>query len=292
MQSLPFLTLAILRRNRNSLNLEMQAPSPPLAVSPLSDKRILLAEDNPINQKVALLQLSKLGFTAQTVTNGREALEAASNGGGVYALVLMDCQMPEMDGFDAARAIRKAELTSGHHIPIIAMTANAMEGDRERCIATGMDDYISKPVSLEGLKKVLYLWLRQRGGDRLMDTFTLETYPLDVPMLADLRALQVEGQPDLIGELLDLLLTVAPPLLEKIRLAGAQGDHETLYRSAHSLKGSSASVGAVALAAGLKEIEQMGRGNQLEGVTEKIAQVETEYARATQALESERRKRY
>ena len=125
----------------------------------MSDQRILLAEDNPINQKVALLQLGKLGFKAQTVGNGREALEAASNGGGAYDLVLMDCQMPEMDGFDAARAIRKAELTSGCHIPIIAMTANAMEGDRERCIAAGMDDYVSKPVSLEGLNKVLQLWL-------------------------------------------------------------------------------------------------------------------------------------
>jgi HPt (histidine-containing phosphotransfer) domain-containing protein len=123
-----------------------------------------------------------------------------------------------------------------------------------------------------------------------MDTFTLETYPLDAQMLNDLRALKSGGQPDLIGELLDLLLSVAPPLLEKIRLAAAQGNNETLFRSAHSLKGSCASVGAVALAARLKEMEQMGRENHLAGVTEKIVQVETEYARAIHALESERRK--
>jgi HPt (histidine-containing phosphotransfer) domain-containing protein len=124
----------------------------------------------------------------------------------------------------------------------------------------------------------------------MMDTLAFETYPLDTQMLNDLRALQSGGQPNLIGELLDLLQSVAPPLLEKIRLAAAQGDSETLFRSAHSLKGSCASVGAVALAARLKEVEQMGRENHLAGVTEKIAQVESEYARAILALKNERGK--
>ena len=130
------------------------APAPPVAPG----KQILLAEDNPINQKVAILQLQKLGYTAQAVTNGREVIEVLARAADQYALVLMDCQMPEMDGFAATRVIRKTELTSGRHIPIIAMTADALEGDRDRCIAAGMDDYLSKPVNLDNLRKVLEQW--------------------------------------------------------------------------------------------------------------------------------------
>ncbi len=134
-----------------------KSPAAPVQM-PASGKHILLAEDNLINQKVALLQLGKLGYSAHTVANGREAVAFALNNADSFALVLMDCQMPEMDGFDATRAIRKAELLSGHHIPIIAMTANAMEGDRDRCIAAGMDDYISKPVNLDNLNTMLQRW--------------------------------------------------------------------------------------------------------------------------------------
>jgi CheY-like chemotaxis protein len=144
---------------------EAELPMPQRLPSSMSHARILLAEDNPINQKVAMLQLGKLGLVAQTVANGREALEAVTRSPEAYQLVLMDCQMPEMDGFEAARAIRKAELKSGRHIPIIAMTANALEGDRERCIAVGMDDYISKPVALENLGKILRLWLPKEKGE-------------------------------------------------------------------------------------------------------------------------------
>jgi HPt (histidine-containing phosphotransfer) domain-containing protein len=123
-----------------------------------------------------------------------------------------------------------------------------------------------------------------------MDTLTFETNPLDIQMLDDLRALQSEGDPNLIGELIDLLVGVAPALLEKIRCAAAQGDAETVYRSAHSLKGSSAGVGAIALAARLKQVELMGREKHLDGVMEKIAEIELEYTRAIAALENERGK--
>jgi signal transduction histidine kinase/CheY-like chemotaxis protein len=116
---------------------------------------ILLAEDNPTNRKVATLQLEKLGWRVESVENGRLAVEAYLKRPQAYRLILMDVQMPEMDGYAATRAIRKAELTSGRHIPIVAMTANAMQGDREVCLAAGMDDYISKPVTLEPLAKLL-----------------------------------------------------------------------------------------------------------------------------------------
>jgi PAS domain S-box-containing protein len=118
---------------------------------------ILLVEDNPINQKVAAMQLKKLGLNVQTASNGEEALNklAASN----YSLILMDCQMPVIDGFEATRRIRLLEANSPRHIPIVAMTANAMQGDRELCLAAGMDDYLAKPINLQQLQTILQRWL-------------------------------------------------------------------------------------------------------------------------------------
>jgi polar amino acid transport system substrate-binding protein len=118
----------------------------------------LLVEDNPVNQKVARMQLENLGYRVQVVGNGREAVDAVARGEG-YALILMDMQMPEMDGVTATKAIRRAEIASGRRLPIVAMTANAMEGDRETCIAAGMDDYISKPVNREKLRAALERWV-------------------------------------------------------------------------------------------------------------------------------------
>jgi two-component system sensor histidine kinase/response regulator len=113
------------------------------------DMLVLVAEDNPVNRKLALQQLKKLGYRAHAVTDGREAIEAVTHGN--YDLVLMDCQMPEVDGFEATRAIRRAEIVRGGHVPIVAMTANALEGDREACLSAGMDDYLAKPVQLAAL---------------------------------------------------------------------------------------------------------------------------------------------
>lgn len=120
--------------------------------------RILLAEDNPVNQMFACAVLERLGYVVDTVDNGAEAVEASHTG--VYQLVLMDCLMPEMDGFEATRIIRQIETeTKKKRIPIVAMTANAMEGDREACLASGMDDYIAKPVDITLLQKILDRWL-------------------------------------------------------------------------------------------------------------------------------------
>lgn len=126
--------------------------------APTEDTVILLAEDNPVNQKVATLQLSQLGFRCQTANNGKEAADEYERNG-AYALIFMDCQMPEMDGFTATKAIRDFEALKGTRIPIVGLTAYAMEGDRDRCIAAGMDDYVSKPSSFDKLAAVLKKWL-------------------------------------------------------------------------------------------------------------------------------------
>ena len=128
---------------------------------------VLLAEDNPVNVKVALLQLQRLGCEVDVATDGNEAV--AKVAACSYALVLMDCHMPNLDGFEATALIRAAEADAadGRHIPIVAMTADALQGDQERCLAAGMDDYISKPTTLDALQQALARWLGPTGTEHL-----------------------------------------------------------------------------------------------------------------------------
>jgi CheY-like chemotaxis protein len=125
---------------------------------PLENKLILVAEDNPANRMVIELQLDRLGYSIQLVENGRMAVDAYSDNADKYGVILMDVQMPEMDGFSATHAIRRLEISSGRRVPIIALTANAMGRDRERCLAAGMDDYISKPITQNELRRTLDRW--------------------------------------------------------------------------------------------------------------------------------------
>jgi signal transduction histidine kinase/CheY-like chemotaxis protein/HPt (histidine-containing phosphotransfer) domain-containing protein len=215
---------------------------------------ILIAEDSPTNRKVAALQLASLGFTAQAVANGCEAVEAVESG--AYSLVLMDCQMPEMDGFQATLAIRKAEMLTGWHIPIIAMTAHALEGDRERCLAAGMDDYISKPVDLDELREVLSRWLMSDESDaaqrspvlppgrleEIEDIQTVSEEPINLDLLrtscGDVAA----------KEILQVFLSAADTLLEGIDTARLKRDGRAIESLSHQLAGSSRAVGAHELA--------------------------------------------
>ncbi|HEY4442083.1 MAG TPA: response regulator [Candidatus Elarobacter sp.] len=157
---------ALVGAMRGPVPLEAPVIEPPAIVAverngDANGVRILVAEDNPVNRKLALQQLKKLGYDAHAVTNGREAIEAVSRD--EFGLVLMDCQMPECDGFEATREIRKVESGGGRHIPIIAMTANALEGDREVCLAAGMDDYLAKPVQLAALRAAIERYVNGIG---------------------------------------------------------------------------------------------------------------------------------
>ncbi len=209
--------------------------------------RILVAEDNIVNQRVALKQLTKLGYHADAVANGLEVLESLERI--AYDVILMDCQMPEMDGYEATEQVRHRQTVAGNtNIPyIIAMTANALSGDREECLNAGMDDYICKPVRLEELSAAL-----DRAGRSLKPVQSQSTLPsepvLDQQTLENLRALRMPDEPDPLRELIELFLQDTPGRLENIQTAFKANNLAELEITAHSLKGSASNLGALKLA--------------------------------------------
>ena len=217
--------------------------------------RILLAEDNVANQKVALLTLrKKLGYQADAVANGREALEALARTH--YDLVLMDCQMPEMDGYEAARAIRDGDSrVRDHGVPIIAMTANAMKGDREKCLAAGMDDYVSKPVRMQDLADAIERNLPEQEP-MLPPTSSAHT-PTPAASTGDAPdTIQSEfaDDPDL-ADIIDEFVAGLAGTLDAMEDASANNDHEGLQRLAHQLKGTGGGYGYPQLTDAAKALE-------------------------------------
>jgi len=237
--------------------------------------RILLAEDNAVNQKVALRLLARLGYRADVAANGLEAIEAVKRQ--PYDVVLMDVQMPEMDGMEASRRIKGGE--AGSAIPrIIALTADAMQGDRERCLAAGMDDYVTKPIHVEALVAALSKTQTQSAPD--------DPEP-EAPPVIDRKKFEEFRDAmgaDFIGEVLEVFNEDAPALLQSLHQALAANDPELFRRSAHSLKSNSAAFGAVALAELARELEMLGKEGRLAGSEEKVARAEAEYQRLQQAL--------
>ncbi|HEV7803499.1 MAG TPA: response regulator [Burkholderiales bacterium] len=290
---------------RRAVSLAAGLPAHP-APPPLVDKqhraidaRVLLAEDNSVNQELALEMLRSLGCEVELAENGNEVIEAVE--GGRFDLILMDCQMPEMDGFEATRMLRKMHVASaagGERIPIVAVTANAMEGDRERCIAAGMDDYLAKPFTQGQLWNVLVKWGRGAPAEAEAEVVPEVVPPAPVPApqpavasgttldpgpIANIRALQRPGAPDLLGRIVALYLAEAPQLAHAMRSAIGNGDIAALLRDAHKLKSSSANLGALRLAEMCKAVEAEARGNRLVDAAH-IAQIESEYARVAAAL--------
>ena len=229
---------------------------PGLSLPPAGVGRsILLAEDNPVNQRVAVAMLNRLGHVATVVDNGREAVEAWEQGG--FDLVLMDCQMPEMDGFTATAAIRQREEGRARRTVIVAMTANALEGDREHCLAAGMDDYLPKPVTRSRLKQTLDRWFE--GSDSQPVQLAAHTGAV----LDRVQLLAATGDDEeLAREILGLFAESLPDLVRRIASAANGRDATALYAAAHELKGAAANIGAqqiADLAAELESLASAGR---------------------------------
>ena len=246
----------------------------------MSQRLILLAEDNIVNQKVAVRQLQKLGYRADAVANGREAIEALSRI--PYDLVLMDCQMPEMDGYEATSEIRRREAAT-RHTPIVAMTAHALTGDREKSIAAGMDDHITKPVKQEELARVLEKFFAGAGEN-------VSTVEVPAPELAppvDLNRLHqaLGDDPEEILEILNLYRTEMAENLIKLDAAISSGDAGEVDMIAHNCAGTSANCGMVAVVEQLRELERMGRENELVGAAPLTAQVGIQIERIKLFLE-------
>jgi two-component system sensor histidine kinase/response regulator len=230
---------------------------------------ILLAEDNPVNQKLAIRLLEKTGCQVITASNGREALNQLQQSRPVpFDLVLMDIQMPEMDGLEATAAIRDAEKSSGRHLPIIAMTANAMRGDRERYLGGGMDGYISKPIDPRGLFAEIDRCLAGIIKSAPMTEKLLELRDqVDRVSLLD----RVEGDQELLAEIIQVFLADAPQLLVAMQNALQQGDMILLERTAHSMKGAAGNMSALAAVNAASELEQSAKKKDAESSKSSLA---------------------
>jgi CheY-like chemotaxis protein len=216
--------------------------------------RILLAEDNAVNQKLALRQLQKLGYAAHAVGNGAEVLQDMERVS--YDVVLMDCQMPEMDGYEVTRRIREFEKQNmGKRAPvyIIAITAHALEGDRERCLSAGMNDYLTKPLHIAQLEAALNRAIRRRPAMEESEVV------LDPVCMAGLKELREPGQTDPLVELSELFNREAEACVQRIESGVAKQDANATARAAHSLKGSASNLGANRLAAACASVEQNAR---------------------------------
>jgi len=244
--------------------------------------RVLVAEDNAVNQELAVRLLEKQGHTVAVARNGREtldALEKATSRG--FDVVLMDVQMPEMDGLEATAAIRQKEKATGRHLPIIAMTAHALKGDRERCLAAGMDDYLAKPIQAKEL-------LAAVEGAVLPAVETRESVPAEPrpeEILDRVTALaRVDGDAKLLGELAGLFLADCARLLSAVRQAVTRGDAKALEYAAHALKSSVGNFAAHAAFEAAARLEMSGRQGDLAEAQEAYAALQQEIERLRPAL--------
>jgi PAS domain S-box-containing protein len=275
-----------------------------MTISEQLNAQILVAEDNVVNQQVLTGMLLHLGCTADMVGDGSTAIQEL--GRKYYDLVFMDCQMPHMDGFEATRIIRKREQQSAGNgsaarVPIIALTANAMDGARDECLAAGMDGYMAKPFSITELHAVLKTWLPGKINDARAPGEGRQTAPracdcekahreaendspIDASTLDNIKAVQQPGKPDLVEKVINLYLNESQSLCKTIHEAVGTGDPQTLSKAAHSLKSSSANVGALKLASLCKELEMLGRSNSTDNAQDIVNQMDIEYQRVIVSL--------
>jgi two-component system, sensor histidine kinase and response regulator len=249
--------------------------------------RVLVAEDNMVNQKVALKMLAKLGLRSDVVADGQEAVEALRSV--PYDLVFMDCNMPDVDGFMATEMIRSLEGSRKHTI-IVAMTANALKGDRERCLAAGMDDYISKPVNQKDLASIINKWrekIMQQPPAPVVVTTRLpdsDEPAIDRSRLDELADLGDEEDPEWLTSILQKFEEDATSRIVKLVVAVEEGKPDLLGQIAHALKGSCGNIGAVPMSAIADELQRLGQSGSVEGATEKISSLENEFNRVKTAI--------
>lgn len=241
--------------------------------------RVLLVEDNVVNQAVALGMLEELGCDTVVAVNGQQAIERFTME--EFDVILMDCEMPVMDGFSATAAIRDLAKDS-KKVPIVALTANAVDGDRERCLAAGMQDYLSKPISVETLHATLKKWLPAGPGDtRHHGQDAIDTTSLD-----NIRNLRGVGGDKMVRRVVDLYLESSSTLVEDLCSGLSQGNAEAVRQDAHALKSSSLNVGACALATLSRELEDMGRSGELTDTDRYRVELDRLYPRTVLALKA------
>jgi signal transduction histidine kinase/DNA-binding response OmpR family regulator/HPt (histidine-containing phosphotransfer) domain-containing protein len=272
-------------------------------------RKVLLAEDNPVNVEVASAMLEGLGLDVSRACNGQEALRSVQSGD--FDLILMDCQMPVMDGFAATTEIRRHEQQRGRSrsLPIIAITANALQGDRESCLAAGMDDYLSKPFTQQALGQTIGRWItlprvapgpQERPAEALApalapsppdepETSVAAAPPLQEPLinrqaLENIRALSASNGDALLERVLQAYLEDTPTHLRTIKSAIDSGSTVQIRKAAHSLKSSSPNVGADALAQRCREMEQLGRNDTTAGAAALLDDMERSFQAVRQAL--------
>jgi len=247
-----------------------------LTVSPL---HLLLAEDGLVNQKVATAFLEQRGHSVIVVNNGIEAVAAFEAES--FDVILMDMQMPEMDGFEATAAIHDKEKTTGNHTPIIAMTAHAMKGDRELCLEKGMDGYISKPIK----KEVLYKTIEEIGsGSDDVQTAQADRIADDQVFNKEEALEHVGGDMDILKELIEVFFEECPKLMDEIRETMASGDNTALRRAAHTLKGTADIFSAKNVVETALKLEMMAHDEKLDGIEETWSSLEKEIAQLQPAL--------
>ncbi len=249
--------------------------------------RVLVAEDNAVNQKVAKGMLENLGFRVDVVSNGKEALEMSALF--PYDVIFMDCRMPEMDGYEATALIRRREREGGSRVPIIALTAHAMQGERERCLAAGMDDYVTKPVKVDELKTVLARWIGDVGTTDAPAPARVEgarEVTLDLEALRELVSVAAASGSGFVEEAVATYLSQTPVQISAVRAAIAHKNAQDLSREAHSLKSGSAILGARNMRALSAELEGRAEADSLEGAGMLLRRLEEEFDRVKSALES------
>jgi len=249
-----------------------------------------------VNQKVIARLLEKAGFVVDLVVTGAEAVEAVTRVH--YDLVLMDCHMPGMDGFEATAAIRAAELGTARHVPIIALTASVMEADRDRCQAAGMDDFLGKPIKADALARVLERWTIRPLGEgpgsgppgvsapaTMVEDPRPEIHAGAAPLDLAHALRYIGGDAELLGELLRQFAADCPERLRELRDTIAGGDSEALMRAAHSLHGALGAIGARAAAALASALEAGSRQGRTDGTGDLLTRLERELDRINRFVE-------